>query len=114
MPRGSARLLQHDAAIFRVGVVAEVRALIEKALALRIDHDAELVAVAFVAHAGVEIAKIRRIAVPGHGMAAGPLAIRLRADRQCHADAIAGVVTRAADLGHVPAGPEITCAPFAI
>src|SRR5262249_44720279 len=52
--------------------------------------------------------------LPLHGVAAGPVAAGARADVHRHADAVAGVETRAAHLGEVPAGPEITRAPLGI
>ena len=47
-------------------------------------------------------------------MAAGPLAIGLRADVERHLDAVAGVVTRTTHLGEIPARSEIARTPFAV
>ena len=114
LPREAARLLQHDAAVLRIGVVAEVRAFVDEALALGVDHDAERVAVLLELVADVRARRIAARSAPTHRMTAGPLAVRLRADVERHADAVAGVVARAAHFRHVPAGAEIARAPFAI
>ena len=54
-----------------------------------------------------QIAKRRRVAVPAHGMAAGPVAIRHGADVERHFDAEAGVVTGAAHVREIPAWAEV-------
>ena len=61
-----------------------------------------------------EVAEFRRVAIPADRMAARPVAGRHRADVQRHADAVAGVEARAADLGEIPAGPEIARAHLGI
>ena len=61
-----------------------------------------------------EIAELRRIAVPADGMAARPVAGRHGAGLQRHADAVAGVEAGAADLGELPARPEIARAHFGV
>ncbi len=44
LPGDLARLPQHGLAVFRVGVVAEVGAFVDEALALAVDHDPERIA----------------------------------------------------------------------
>jgi hypothetical protein len=52
--------------------------------------------------------------VPSRPMAARPVSIGRRTNRQCHVDAVAGVETRAAHLGGLPTETEITRAHFGI
>ncbi len=114
LPGELARLLQHHAAVFGVGVVAEVGALVDEALAGRVDQHRERIAVLLELVADREVAELRRVHLPLHGVAARPVAARARADLQRHADAVAGVEAGAAHLGEVPAGAEIARAPFRI
>ena len=58
------RLLQHHAAVFRVGVIAEIGALVDEALAVGVDHDAERIGVLLEMVADREVAEFRRVAVP--------------------------------------------------
>src|SRR5262249_30071767 len=74
LPGELAGLLEHDAAVFRVGVVAEVRALVDEALAGRIDQDGERVGMLLELVADREVAEFRRIAFPLDRMAARPVA----------------------------------------
>ena len=46
LPGKAARLLQHNAPVFGVRVIAKIGALVYKALTFRIHHDAERIAVA--------------------------------------------------------------------
>src|SRR5262249_20599244 len=78
------------------------------------DHDAPRIAVLLKIVADRQIAELRRIAIPADRVAARPVSGRLRADVERHLDAVAGVETRAAHLGELPAGPEITCAHFRV
>ncbi len=114
LPGELARLLEDDAAVFGVGVVAEVGALVDEAPAVRIDHDAERIGVLLEAVADREVAEFRRVEVPADRVAARPVAVRRGADVERHADAVAGVEARAAHLGELPAGPEIARAPFGV
>src|SRR6185369_16729727 len=109
-----AGLLQDDAAVFRIGEVAEIGALIEEAFTLGVDHDAVEIAVAKPVVARLDAAEVAGVALPGARMAARPLAVGLRADVERHADAVAGVEAGAAHLCHVPAGAEIARPPFAV
>src|SRR6202034_164879 len=61
-----------------------------------------------------EIAELRRVHLPLHGVTPRPVAARGGADRERHADAVAGIETRTAHLGEVPAGAQITRAPLRI
>src|SRR5581483_9670452 len=101
------RLLEHHAAVFGIGVVAEVGALVDEALAIGIDHDAPGIRVLLEIVADRQVAVLRRVAIPLHRVAAGPVADRLRADGERHLDAVAGVEAGAADLCQLPGGPEI-------
>ena len=109
-----ARLVQDLAAVLGVGVVAEVGALVEEALAVGVEQDAERVGVLLEAVADGQVAELRRVALPLHRVAAGPLAGRHGADVQRHAQAVAGVEARAAHLGQVPAGAEVAGAPLGV
>ena len=62
----------------------------------------------------VDVAVVVGVALPGDRVAAGPLAVGLRADVERHADAVAGVVSCAAHLRHVPARAEIARPPFPV
>src|SRR4051812_41016310 len=114
LPREAARLLEHDSAILRVRVIAKIRALIDEALALRVDHDAERIAVTITGMWRIHVAEIRRIALPRDRMAARPLTVRLRADVERHRDAVAGVVTRPAHFREIPTRAKVASAHFAI
>ena len=107
-------LLQHHAAVFGIGVVAEIGALVDEALAVGIDQNRERIGVLLELIADREIAEFGRIHLPLHGMAARPVAAGARADLQRHADAVAGVEAGAAHLGEIPARAEIARAPFRI
>jgi hypothetical protein len=107
LPREHAGLLQHHAPVFGVGVVAEIRPLIDEALTAGVHHDAPRIAVLLEAVADREIPEGRGVEIPAHGMAAGPVAPRHRPDVERHLDAEPGVVTGAAHLGEVPARAEI-------
>src|SRR5262249_37395726 len=61
-----------------------------------------------------EVAELRRVHLPLHGVAARPVAARRGADVGRHADAFAGVEAGAAHLGEIPARPEIARAPLGI
>ena len=54
-----------------------------------------------------QIAEIGGVTLPGHGVAARPVAMGLRADGKCHAEAVSGVEAAAAHLGQIPARPQI-------
>ena len=54
-----------------------------------------------------EVAVLRRVEVPLHRVAAGPVAEGAGADGERHLDPVAGVEARAAHLGQFPARPEI-------
>src|SRR5262249_14439417 len=114
LPGELPRLLQHDAAVFGVGVMAEIGGIVDEALAARIDHDAERIRVLLELVADREIAELRRIAIPADRVAARPIAARLCADLERHADAIAGVEPRSAYFCQIPVGSEIARAPFRI
>ena len=93
LPGELARLLQHHAAVFRISVVAEIGAFVDEALAGGVDQDAERIGVLLELIADGEIAELRRIHFPLHGVAARPVAARRGADIDRHADAVAGVVS---------------------
>ena len=111
LPRHLTGLLQHPPAVGGVGVVAKVRALVNKALACRVDNDREGVAVLLEAVAHGEVAEIRCIPVPSDRVAAGPVAGRHGAGLQRHADAVTLIEAGPAHLGKVPAGPQIARPP---
>ena len=69
LPGELARLFQHDAAVFGISVIAEIGALVDKALAMRIDHDRERIRVFLKLIADGEVAEFRRIHFPLYGMA---------------------------------------------
>src|SRR3546814_18047950 len=61
-----ARLLEDFATIFGIGVTVEIGAFIHIALALGVDHDAERIVVLLELVADRQVARRRRIAIPGH------------------------------------------------
>src|SRR5262249_51089464 len=96
-----------------VSVVAEVGALVDETFAVAVDHQAERIAVAIAgAVLAVHVAVVGGVALPGHCMRTGPLAVGLRPDIDRHADAVAGVVAGAPNLRHVPARAEVAGAPL--
>src|SRR3989442_9249349 len=114
LPGELAGLLQHHAAVFGVGVVAEVGAFVDEALAGGVDENGERVGGFLKLVADREVAELGGIHLPLHGWAAGPVAAGAPAHVHRHADAVAGVEARAAHLGRVPAGPEIARAPLGV
>ena len=68
-------LHEDDAAVFRVGVIAEVRALVDETFAIGIDHDAPRVGVLLEVVADRKVTELGRIAVPAYGVAAGPVSV---------------------------------------
>src|SRR6185295_1874689 len=79
-----------------------------------VDVDAPRVRMLLEAVAHREVTGLRRIAVPGHRVAAGPVAVGRGADVERHADRVAGVEARAAHLGELPARTQVARAPFRI
>src|ERR1039458_4383784 len=95
-------LFENHASILGVGVVTKVRALVDEALPLRIDHYPERIAMLLEAVADREGADIGRGAIPSHRMTSRPVAVRHRADVERHPNSIAGVEARAAHLREIP------------
>src|SRR5262249_32312889 len=62
--------------------------------------------------ADLAVAEGRRVHVPLHGVARGPVPIGLGADVERHLDALARVLARAARAGQVPVRPDVARAPF--
>ena len=114
LPGELPRLLQDHPAVFGVGVVAEIRALVDEAPPGRVHHDGEGVAVLLELIADREVAELWRVPFPAHRVAARPVAIGHRADIERHADPVAGIEPCPAHLGELPAGAEIARAPFVI
>src|SRR5262249_10828353 len=114
LPGGLARLLQNYPAGLRVGVIAEVGALVDEALAGGVDHDRERIGVLLELVADREVAKLGGIHLPADRVTARPVAARTCADLERHADAVAGVEAGAPHLGEVPAGSEIAGAPLGV
>src|SRR5256885_12382104 len=107
LERRAARLLDDLAAVLHVRVVAHVGALVDEALTLDVDDDADGIRVLLEVVADLAVAVPGGVVVPLHGVTAAPVAPRLRADVERHADAIAGVVWGAAHAREVPVGPEV-------
>ena len=84
---GPPRQAQDLAAAFRVGVAKEVLALVDESLAIDIDHDPIRVGVAMFVGA-LDIGSFR---VYQDGMAAAPMADRLRAESQGKIQNLAGL-----------------------
>src|SRR5262249_7477129 len=114
LPGELAGLLQHHAAVFGVGVVAEVGAFVDEPLTGGVDENGERVGVLLKLVADREVAELGGIHLPLHGVAAGPVAAGAGADIHRHADAVTGVEARAAHLGEVPARSEIARAPLGV
>ena len=114
LPCHLAGLVQNDAPVLRVGVVAEVGPLVDEAPPLAVDHDAPGIGVLLEIVADGQVAELRRVEVPADGVAARPVAAGAGAGIDGHADAVAGVESGAAYLGKIPARPEIARAPFRV
>src|SRR5690606_2018737 len=98
----------------RVGVVPEVGALVDEALAVRVDHDPERVAVLLEVVADRQVAELRGVEVPAHGVAARPVPDWARADLEGHAVPVTRVVLGAAHLGEVPRRTEVPRPPLGV
>src|SRR5262249_37432061 len=112
LPGELAGLLQHHAAVFGVGVVAEVGAFVDEALAGGVDEDRERVGVFLKLVADREVAELGRVHLPLHGVAAAPVAARARAAIPRPADAVPGIEAPAEHLAAVTAEPASTRGPF--
>ncbi len=99
-----ARLVENFPAVFGIGVVAEIGTLIHEALAVRIDNQTKGIAVFLKAVADRQITKLRRVAVPGHGVAARPIAPWRGARGQGHLNAVTGIKAGTAHRRQFPAG----------
>ena len=82
-------LVQDYAAVFRVGVIAEIGAFVDEAATSGIDHDARGIGVFLEVVADAEIAEFRRIIVPADRVASRPIAIDVGTDVHRHLDAVA-------------------------
>ena len=102
------RLAQDLAAVFGVGVITKIRALVDETTALGVDDDAEGIGVLLIQLRDGTVTGRRRVQVPGNRVTAAPMAVRLRSDVQRHANAVPGVVGDAADFGQFPTGPQVT------
>src|SRR6185437_16277424 len=87
---------------------------VDEAHAVGVHHDAERVGVLLEIVADVEVAELRRVHVPANGVSAGPVPVRHGADRQRHVDTGTRVEARAANLGEIPGGAEVTGAHLGI
>ncbi len=114
LPCKVARLLHDLGAVFRIRVVAKVRAFVDEALTVCVDHDAERVGVFLELIADSEIAELGRVLIPADCMTAGPVTVRCCADVERHADSVTRVEARPADFGDLPARAEITRAPLGV
>src|SRR6202048_3068607 len=113
-PGKHARKLDDLAAIFRIGMAVKVGALIDVALALGVDQNAERVVVLLELIADREIAIGRSVDVPRHRMGTGPMAVGPRADRHRHVEPGAHIESRTAHPRHFPPGAKVLCPHFRI
>ena len=107
----AAWLLQDHAAVFRVGVRIQIRALVHKASAFDVDHHAVRIGqtVRFIGQ--ITAAVIGRLGIDRCRMTTAPMAPRHGADIHRHFQAVAVVKVRAAHLGVIPRVAEIKPAP---
>src|SRR5262245_56123041 len=101
-------------AVFGVGVVAEVCPFVEEPFAVGIDYHTPWVGVFLKTVSDGEISKLRRVLVPLDRMATGPVPGRTCPRVKRHLEPIAGVVGRAANLGQIPARPEVPRPPLRV
>ena len=114
LERRAVGLVQDLASVPGVGVVAKVGALVHEPSSVDVDDDAELVGVLLVQVGYRPVAERRRVEVPGHGVAAAPVARAPGAGLQRDADSVAGVVARAAHLHVAPQRAQMTRAHFGV
>lgn len=107
LPGEHARLLQDFAAVAGVAIAVEILALVAEPLAVGVHDDAERHVMLLELIADIQVAVGRRVQVPGHRMAAGPVPIGHGADIERHGEPFPVVVFGAAHLGEVPAGAEV-------
>ena len=103
-------LFKQSPSIGYVGVVAEVRALIQIPVPVQVDHDAEGIGMLLEQLSDSAVAEGRGVHVPGNGVATAPVAVGLSADFQSHANTVAGVVRDSPHLDHFPAGSQVAAA----
>lgn len=99
-------------AVLGVGVGVEVQPLVQEALAMGVDQDAERIVVLLGPIADAKVALGRRVHVPLHGVCAGPVAGGGSTDIDRHAVAPAHVEAGAAHLRQVVVGPQVAGTPF--
>ena len=114
LPRELVRLVEDDLAVAGVGVVPEVRSLVDESPPVRVHHDAERVAVLLEVVPDREVPEGRGVPVPPHRVAARPVAVRHRPRLEGHPDPVAGVVAGPPHLGEVPTRAEVAGAPFRV
>src|SRR5665213_3229830 len=114
LPGELTRLIENDATVLRISVVAEIRAFIDEAFTLGVDHDAERIGVFLESVANGKVAMLGRVAIPPHRVTARPVARGPRADIERHLNSAAGVEARSPYLREIPRRAEIARAPLGI
>src|SRR5690606_25210152 len=100
--------LTHDlAAELHIGVVPQILALVDEALAVQVDHDHPRVRVLLEIVEHLIVAVRRGRDIPADRVTPRPVAIGPRADLEGHANAVAHIVLGAAHTREIPAGAEI-------
>src|SRR3546814_20193057 len=102
LPGKASGLLQNDAAILCVSVIPETGSLVEETLAVRVEHDAEWIAVTVSGMRLVQIADIGGISLPHYRVTSRPLAIGLGAHINRTFNPLASIDSRPATLPQFP------------
>src|SRR3546814_5217588 len=92
LPGELPRLVEDFPTVFGIGVVAEVGAFVDEALAVCVDDDPERIAVLLEVVADGQVAEMRRVAFPADRMASRPITPGHGADVERHLYAFAHVV----------------------
>ena len=111
---GALGLGEDGAAVLGVGVVADVGALVDEALAVDIDDQSVGIGVLLVEVGDDSIAGWWGVEVPGDSVGSGPVTEGLGAGVDGGLDCVAGVESGASHLGHVPTGTEVAGAHFGV
>ena len=104
------RLGQQSPPVGYVGVVAEVGPFIQEPLSVQVDNEAKGIGVLLVQLRYDAVTEGRGVHVPGHGVAAAPVAVGLGSHIQRHADGVPGVVGDSANLHRFPARTQVPAA----
>src|SRR4051812_38592042 len=94
--------------------MTDIRALVDKAPAIGIDHQTQRIRVPLKYITEGDIAGVWGVGVSADRVTSRPMAVRRGADVERHAQSVSGIKPRAANLDNIPAWSEIAGTPFRV